>query len=40
MVEFASVAKAKAFLTSAEYAEALSLRHQAAISHAVVVEGL
>jgi uncharacterized protein (DUF1330 family) len=40
IVEFESVAKAKAFLASPEYAEALSLRHQAAISHAVVVEGL
>jgi len=40
ILEFESVAKAKAWLNSAEYAPARRLRHQYARTNMVVVEGV
>ena len=40
VLEFPSVARAKEWLDSAEYAPAKTLRHQAATSNMVLIEGL
>ena len=40
ILEFDDIDTAKAWLDSPEYREALSLRHRAATSHTIVVEGV
>mgnify|MGYP002639798872 FL=1 len=40
MLEFDSVEQAKKWINSEEYSEARAMRHQSAITQAIVVEGL
>lgn len=39
ILEFESIAKAKAWLNSPEYSEVKKIRHSTAVSNAIVVEG-